>query len=346
MRAAAAAAVAAFVLLVSASPASAHGGEEPRPTNYRSRITGIDGALAGVAVRVVENGDRIEVHNHSGRVLVVAGYEGEPYLRVGPDGAWENTRSPAVFLNTTRSGTASVPKSADATAPPRWRRVSGDDTVRWHDHRTHWMGSRRPPIVDADPSSPHVVIPAWTLELRQAGRTMTVTGQLSWLPPPPPLPWFAIVATGAAALALLLRSRVWLPVLVAATAIVVGFDAAHVTGKILLSRDSLANRLFLGFFPFVGWAVAVSLVAVAVRERRFSSGRGVIVAMIFFILTTLGDLSVLWHARPAAEVAPVVARVAVVACEAFALAIAYQSWQVERRYEPGDGTGWAATEGE
>lgn len=334
MRAVAAAVVAVLVVLVPASPASAHGGEELRPTNYRSRITDVDGQIAGVSVRVVENGDRIEVHNHSGRELVVTGYEREPYLRVGPGGAWENVRSPAVFLNATRSGTGGVPKSADATAAPRWRRISGDDVVRWHDHRTHWMGSQRPPIVAADPSSPHVIIPAWTLDLRQAGRTMSVTGELTWLPPPSPLPWLAAAVAGAVALALLLRSRAWIAALVVAAAATVGLDAAHVTGKILLSRDSLANRLFLGFFPSFGWAAATALALVALRRRTFSSVLGFVAALVFLVLGVLDNFSVLWHARPASQIAPVLARTAVTTAVAFAAAVAYQSWRVERRYTP------------
>ena len=67
--------------------------------------------------------------------VVILGYSGEPYLRVGAAGAFENVRSPAVYLNATRNG-GIPPSSADPSAPPEWRRIG----VRGGP-RSSWRGS-------------------------------------------------------------------------------------------------------------------------------------------------------------------------------------------------------------
>ena len=84
--------------------------------------------------------------------MVVLGYDGEPYLRVGPRGVFENRRSPATYLNRSRIPTTKPPKSADSSAAPVWHRVSSGTTATWHDHRAHYMGTSEPPAVQRDPS--------------------------------------------------------------------------------------------------------------------------------------------------------------------------------------------------
>ena len=66
-------------------------------------------------VKVIENGRRLELTNDSSATVVVSGYENEPYLRIGPDGVFENTRSPAVFQNRSLNAPAKVPARYDAT---------------------------------------------------------------------------------------------------------------------------------------------------------------------------------------------------------------------------------------
>ena len=131
--------------LAAAAPVLAHGGDAPDATNYRTEVTGVTPAVAGVTVRIVEAGAQLELTNRSGRTVEVLGYDGEPYLEVRPDGVFQNVRSPATYLNATLSGGTEPPAEADSTAPPSWRRLIGDPVVRWHDHRAHWMSSATPP---------------------------------------------------------------------------------------------------------------------------------------------------------------------------------------------------------
>ncbi len=182
-------AVVAGALVVPATPASAHGGDAPESTSYRTTVTGISPARDGLTVRAVEAGARLELTNDTGRTVEILGYSGEPYLEVRPDGTYENTRSPATYLNRTLAGDTPVPATADPAAAPQWRRVSSGTTVRWHDRRTHWTDDDLPPVAAADPSRTHR-LSDWRVPLREQTRTFEIRGTLDYLPPPPAWLWW------------------------------------------------------------------------------------------------------------------------------------------------------------
>ena len=117
-------ALALATVCIVASPAAAHGVGGREPTNVRSRIISVAPQLPGLEVTLIEDGERVELTNTGPTEVTVLGYEDEPYLRVGPDGVFENTRSPAVFQNRSLNAPGDVPDSYDATAEPEWRRVS------------------------------------------------------------------------------------------------------------------------------------------------------------------------------------------------------------------------------
>ncbi|MGX6605947.1 hypothetical protein ACWKSP_28035 [Micromonosporaceae bacterium Da 78-11] len=187
----------AGAILAPATPASAHGGDTPDATAYRTTVTGLSTPTDGLTIRTVEAGARLELRNDTGHSVEVLGYSGEPYLDIRPDGTWENVNSPAAYLNETLAGDTPVPTRADPTAPPSWRRISGDTTVRWHDRRTHWLTAGLPPAAAADPGRSHR-LRDWTVPLRIQVTTLDVRGTLDWEPPPRAWLWW----TGAALLAL------------------------------------------------------------------------------------------------------------------------------------------------
>jgi hypothetical protein len=195
----------AGVLLAPATPAFAHGGDAPEATAYRTTVTGITPPMRGLSVRTVEAGARLELTNDSGRTVEVLGYAGEPYLEVRPDGTYQNVHSPAAYLNATLAGDGPVPVSADPTAPPSWRRVSGSTTVRWHDRRTHWL--------DAAPANLSGLsgtqrLRDWAVPLRDQTKVFEIRGTLDWVPPPVAAWWWAGAALlGVAVFALAARWR-------------------------------------------------------------------------------------------------------------------------------------------
>ncbi|MEU7906968.1 hypothetical protein [Actinoplanes sp. NPDC049118] len=221
-------AVLAGALLVPAGPARAHGGDAPDATSYRTEVSGISPAEPGLTVRAVEAGARLELVNGTGRTVEVLGYDGEPYLEVRPDGAFENVNSPSTYRNQTLAGDTPVPPGASPAAAPQWRRVSTEPSVRWHDQRTRWLGEDPPPQARADESRSHK-LRDWVVPLREGVRTFEVRGTLTWEPPPPAwLWWLGALALGAGLTALGLRHPRWIgPVAVVAGMITLGYAAAR-----------------------------------------------------------------------------------------------------------------------
>lgn len=175
-------AIAAAWILAAASPANAHAGDEVGPTNYDSIVKDVSPSVPGIHVRSIDLATGIELRNESGAEVIVLGYEDEPYLRIDDEGVWENRRSPATYLNASKEGGNPVPDDATADAEPVWKKVSDGNTVRWHDHRAHWMASNDPPAVQQDPSRSHVVVPDWKVPVLVGQEEVTITGDLVWSP--------------------------------------------------------------------------------------------------------------------------------------------------------------------
>jgi len=179
---------AALLLGAGVSPASAHG-RGSDATNFRSTILSAPTA-DGLRWRVLGGDAQLELDNRGSRDVVVLGLQGEPYLRIGPRGAFENRRSPTVPLQRERYAVAGMDVmdhgEHDPAAKPEWVRVSETPRWAWHDHRIHWMSPRTP---DVDGET--VLIPRWEVPVLVAGTPAVVTGELRWIPAPSPLPWLA-----------------------------------------------------------------------------------------------------------------------------------------------------------
>jgi hypothetical protein len=308
VRTLAGAVVAAATLCLAAAPAAAHGDSGPDATNYETVLEAVTPATPGIEVRLIDLGERIEVRNTTASDVVVLGYGDEPYLRVGPDGVFENRRSPATYLNRSLEGDTDVPDSADPEAPPQWRRVNAGDTVSWHDHRTHWMADRDPPVVREDRGSRHSVQP-WTVELRHEGETMLVTGDVVWVPPPSPWPWLVAALVLAAAVVGASRLRHWRAAIIAALVVAMIATVAHIAGEWGASTASVASTLGSSIYTIGGVALGiVAVVLLAVRRDPADATPAVLMATLVLALGTgLAGISSWWHSQlPSTQAADLV----------------------------------------
>jgi formylmethanofuran dehydrogenase subunit D len=215
--------VALFVAVVLAPVAGANANpsstqESGNPINdqgssyhYRTYITSITPKTPGLGVEVLEFADRLLLRNHTGKVVTVYGYSGEPYARVQPNGATEqNVRSPAVYLNTNFYANVTVPPSASATAQPKWQSIDRTGELEWHDHRIHWMSPVTPPEVRD--TGRRTKIFAWRVPIMVGSTPGAIAGELYWVPEGSTAPVAAIVAlaailTAAPAFVLAVRRR-------------------------------------------------------------------------------------------------------------------------------------------
>jgi len=244
----------AFVLLSPASPALAHGGDGGASSDYEVVVTGYSGDATGVVVRSVDLGSRIELVRTTAKEVIVTGYSAEPYLRLDSKGVWENFNSPAHYLNLDRFASKTPPESASADATPDWHLMSSGSSVRWHDHRTHWMSSTPREDVVAQPDVERVIFPANKVDLSIDGRVASAIVKVTWLPPPNKTGWLMAISALAALLIVGLvlseRLRRLVPVLAALGAL------AGLAGQ-----GSSSTRLLMA-------TAAVLLAAAALRSAR------------------------------------------------------------------------------
>jgi hypothetical protein len=303
--------VAGLALLLvgtAAGPAAAHAvGTGTEASNYHTTVHGIDQGTPGLSARTVAGG-QLELTNRSDREVLVLGYRLEPYLRVGPDGVFENRRSPSTYTNRFRTAPASIPPEYDPQAAPEWRRVGDGPSAVWHDHRAHWTGPD-PAAVTANPGAFHLVVPQWKVPLRQGDQTMVIRGDITWVPGPSPWPW-VLVALALFAAALAAGGGYRRPRALAVVALVaVAADMVHTAGALLVSTAPLAVELYGTVTSAAGWAVAGLGAYRLLRGRADSGLLYLLLGGVFLTLAgALPDLSALSRSQLDSAFGPNVTR--------------------------------------
>jgi hypothetical protein len=266
-------------VVANAAPAAAHGIGGAQPTNARSRVLSITPAVAGLSVQVIENGRRVELHNESGADVIVSGYDGEPYLRVDRDGVFENTRSPAVYLNRTSTPPAHVPSSYDSSADPQWRKVSDANHVRWHDHRAHSM------------SSGAFETSQWSIPLTVDGRPVVVAGDLAWIEAGPWWPWL-LLAVLLGALVVLAARAAWRLTAMCTLAALAWSELLHVVGTWRDIADTTPARIGAQAISFAAIALGAYVCMRVSRVAPEAAAPFVLLAAVVFIVAGgIGDLA-------------------------------------------------------
>ena len=308
----------AITSLLHTPAASAHAAGNTPASNYVSRVLSVKPTDAPFRARVIEAGNRLEVQWLRGPELAIADYDGFPYLRVGPDGVFENQQSQAVYLNADRQGSANVP-DVNPAGPPEWRRLSTSQTVRFHYHLIHWMGSVPPPQVARAKNRLHK-IQDWTLDVRQGSKTFVVSGDLRWIPGPSSGPSLALglgAGLGIAGLAVALGRRRGLPralpVFMAGLAALVIVDAIHLSGIAFGVRggSGFGRMLSIGWISIGAWLLAIGSIVALSRRRVDALYVGVFAAGIIALVGGLSDIAVLTASSVPFAYSNVVARLSI-----------------------------------
>lgn len=242
------------MLAAGESPA---GADPPGPTDYRSEVIAVEPPTESIDLRFIGGDSFIELTVTSGHEVIVAGYQGEPYLRFGADGAVEeNRRSPATVLNDDRYGSAELPATVDASAAPDWVEVGGDGRYAWHDHRTHWMNSARPPGRGPGDQILEAVVP-----LTVDGAEVDVVVASYWVDGPSAATWVLLAAIGVVAAVMGFMLRRWAAVVAAAVALASGMIAF-----VSVPAETGPSRLL--------WVVPLVALVCGAAAAGFSGGQG------------------------------------------------------------------------
>ena len=294
------------LVMLTATPAGAHGTSGPPAENFRSVLRGIQPTTAGITVGLGPDREQVELRVSGPERVTVLGYRGEPYLRVDARGVFENRASPAVTLNRTRIASATTTESPHRD--PRWHKISERPVARWHDHRSHWMGGAIPGFVRRAPDESHVIT-TWQIPIRVDGRRALINGAIEWTPPPSAWPWWGLAGMLAVGLFVATRARVARLMLGAAVTVMASTEALHVWSSWTFSSGSTTGRIGEAL-PSIG-AILVSVMALIWLFRRgvWSATPALILAGLFvFVSGGLADLPTLSHAYVPSRLPPDAAR--------------------------------------
>ena len=211
---------------------------------------------------------------------------------------FENTHSPAVYLNTSASSLPqSLPRTADANATPAWRKVSSSTTARWHDHRAHWMGTSEPRSVQRASDTPHVV-QRFAIRLRQGGRALSADGVVTWQPGPSPWPWIGLAVALLAGGVLVARTRRWARWTGIALVVLMVAEAVHIVGVWGATTQSQWSDLAQSAYSIAGIGLGVLALERLLRRGGYAGAPLTLCAGLFLgIAGGLADVTTLSHSQ-------------------------------------------------
>ncbi len=328
--------IAATILMAGATPAFAHTVAGTGATNYKTTLRFVKPALDGLHVKVIEAGSRLEVSYAGSGEVVVQGYQGEPYLRIGDKGVFENLKSPATYINKTRNG-VNPPTDADPKATPEWHRTSRGHVARWHDHRIHFMGSIDPPQVRQAPGARHPITD-WTITITQGSKTTTAGGDLIWVPGPSPVPMWVVALALLAVMAFVgTRTRPFIPVAIATAALVV-IDVVHSFAIGFANAGTftqqLGRTLSGATVSIPAWIVGAGAVWFLLRKRVDGFFAAVFCGLIVAVVGGLADSTVLSRSQVPFALSASLARLIVAASLGLGVGVAIASGLAIRQLEP------------
>ncbi len=303
---------ATIALLSVAPPAEAHTVTGVEPTNYASRILAVRPSVPGLSLRLLDLGRRVEVRNRTDEDVVVIGYYGEPYLRVGPAGAFENRTSPTRRQNrvstvTTATTTPATPAAADLEVPPSWRRIRGEPVVRWADQRTRYEGPRL--------SGPKRNIGGWNLVLRRGETDISVSGLLTYVPGQSPLPWVVLTLALAALATAAAWTKQWGRWLSVALGVLLASDMIHTFGSAAATYESLAAQmarvLLAGLVTTLAWIIGVAAIPSLQRNHEGGLVTAGGVGLVIGAFSGITDLGVFANSQVPSVFPAVAARISV-----------------------------------
>jgi hypothetical protein len=156
---------------------------EPVRGAMTTRLRGPDRPFRDVGVQLAPGRvPALFLVNRGTEPVTVIGRAGEPFLRLGPNGAEANRRSPTWADDARAQGRDFTVAAAvvDPLAPPDWAPVSAAQTYSWLEFRGLYERDRPPrSVLDAGKTA---VLREWAVPLEQGDRRVELRGETVWKP--------------------------------------------------------------------------------------------------------------------------------------------------------------------
>ena len=165
------------MLTLVALPAVAHESN----SGIRVELDAAASALPGVDVAVVTSVTaQLVVTNTADDVLEVIDDNGDPFLRIGPDGVSANLNAVGWYQTNNPFGASDVPDRAVAGAEADWKKVAAEPSWGWFDHRLHPADVVVPPAIReaGEPAE----LARWQVPVRWQGAEHAFRGSIVYRP--------------------------------------------------------------------------------------------------------------------------------------------------------------------
>lgn len=167
----------AFVFIAPPAPAEAHT-LGPEFQSIFDRVT--PASPVAVTISQTQEAPMLTVRLEGPETLQIIGQEQEPVARIQPDGSFENTRSPTLWL--ARNPNKNPPRSVGADLAPRWKPVSDEPEFSYPEPRAEWPHDQAPP--DVLGMGRRTTIMNWSIPASYGGKEILIEGHVDWVPRP------------------------------------------------------------------------------------------------------------------------------------------------------------------
>jgi hypothetical protein len=230
-------------------------------------------AASAVSAQVAPGDQSLSLTVEDDHTVVVLGYEGERFLRLGVGGVSVDESAPTALA----AGLVErVPVSG-----PAWTTASDGRTVTWHDERVRRL-------------APGAEQATWTIPLLVDGEPVSLHGQVRRVAAPALGPWVALAGSFAAlaALLLLLRRRAPLETAAVALAALSALAVIATAAGFAVASEASAGTWVESANEIVLAAVGLAVLAVGSTQARIAASA---LLGLLGITVALLDLGVLRH---------------------------------------------------
>jgi len=160
------------------------------------------------------------------------------------------------------------------------------------------MGSADPPAVQDARGDRHVIQEFDVPLVLDDGTTVSIAGEVVWVPGPSPWPWLGLGAALALVLIAVAFTRWWPAALGVGLALLIAAEGLHLVGLWGATTASPVTKLLAGVYSEVALILAVGAFVLLLRRGATEAAPAVVVAALFVTIAGgLADVTALFRSQ-------------------------------------------------